>query len=310
MKFGFRWTFSDLLSITEASITQKASISLISTELRPLDDFISLVFKLHNFLCFAIDKTVSLDSVTAYSTELTQKLDNGSTYKQPIKVYYQSAPDSETKSKIHGHDMLFLYGSVANDLEEILNRWLKNHQTSEPAFNLYFASKSGAYKYLDGNFLSLVQGIETLHRRNSQETSMPEEEFRNLVDTILQSVSADKEELIKEKLKYANELSLRKRLRKMIEPFERFFGGKDERRSFISKVVSTRNYLTHYDSELASKAARGRDLWMLYLKLEALFQLHFLRLVGIKDKSVSTIVEGNRALRDKLGIEPATTTPS
>ena len=206
--------------------------------------------------------------------------------------------------------MLFLYRDVVNEFEEILHRWLKNYETSEPAFNLYFASKSGAHKYLDGNFLSLVQGIETLHRRNSQETPMPEEEFSNLVDTILKNVPNDKKELIKEKLKYANELSLRKRLRKMIEPFRNFFGSSNGRQSFISKVASTRNYLTHYDSKLASEAASGKDLLMLYMKLEALFQLHFLRLIGIKDESISAIVEANRALRYKLGFEPLKPPPS
>ena len=280
MKLVFRWTLPSLPAITEARITQKAYISLISTKLRSLGDFIPLISKLHNFLCFAIDKTVSLESVTAYSTELTRNLDDGSTYEPPIKVYYQGTPHLETKSKIYWHDMLFLYRDVANDFEEILHRWLKNYETSEPAFNLYFASKSGAHKYLDGNFLSLVQGIETLHRRNSQETSMPEEEFSNLVDTILKNVPNDKKELIKEKLKYANELSLRKRLRKMIEPFRNFFGSSDERRSFIYKVVSTRNYLTHYDGNLVSKTASGKDLLMLYMKLEALFQLHFLHFLS------------------------------
>ena len=284
--------------ITEAGIRQKAYISLTSKRLRPINDFLELAFKLQNFLSFAIDETVSLDSVVGYMTQ-----EKGG-YEASTQVYYQSLPYSETKPKIHGRNMLFLYGNVESELEDILDGWLKNYKTSEPAFNLYFTSKSGAHKYLDGNFLSLVQGIETLHRRNSQETPMPEDEFSNLVDAMLRNVPDDKKELMKGRLKYANELSLRNRLREMIKPFEKFFGDNDERRSFIDKVVSTRNYLTHYDSELVSKAASGNDLWMLYTKLEALFQLHFLRLIGIKDESISAIVEGNFALRNKLGIEP------
>ena len=304
MRFGFRWTLPGFPSITEARITQKAYVALISTELRPLDDFVNLIFKIHTFLCFAINKIVSLESITAYSTELTQELGDGLTYELPIKVYYESLPQSETEPKIRLPEMLFLYRGIEKECEGIFNRWLKNYETSEPAFNLYFASKSGAYKILDGKFLSLVQGIETLHRRNSQETFMAKEEFSNLVDTISKSVPNDRREWIREKLKYANELSLRKRVGEMIEPFEDFFGSNTERKHFISKVVATRNYLTHYDSGIESQAASERDLWMLCLKLEALFQLHFLRLIGIKDEDISTIVEGNFDLRDKLGIEP------
>ena len=304
MRFGFRWTLPGFPSIIEARITQKAYVALISTELRPLDDFVTLIFKIHTFLCFAINKIVSLESITAYSTELTQELNDGSTYELPIKVYYESLPQSEAKPKIRLPDMLFLYRGIEKEREDIFNRWLKNYETSEPAFNLYFASKSGAYKYLDGKFLSLVQGIETLHRRNSQETFMSREEFSNLVDTISKSVPNDRREWIRKKLKYANELSLRKRVGEMIEPFEDFFGSNSERKHFIFKVVATRNYLTHYDSGIESQAASGRDLYMLCWKLEALFQLHFLRIIGIKDEDISAIVKENFDLRDKLGIGP------
>ena len=38
---------------TEACITRKVYISLASQDLRPIEYFLTLVFKLHNFLCFA-----------------------------------------------------------------------------------------------------------------------------------------------------------------------------------------------------------------------------------------------------------------
>ena len=303
MRFTFRGTLSVRDRITDAGVNQKAYISLKSAELRPLEDFTPLISKLHNFLCFAIDKIVSLESVTAYSTELTQKREDGLTYEPPIKVYYQSEPYSETLSRARWPNMLFPYGKVANEFGEIIVKWLDNYESLEPAFNLYFALKAGAHKYMDGKFLSLAQGIETLHRRNFQEKPMSQEEFSNLVGTILHAIPDDKKGWVEGKLKYANELSLRQRIGEMIRPFENFFGASSERKHFISKVVDTRNYLTHYDSRLASHAASGRDLWTLCMKLEALFQLHFLRLIGIKAESISAIVEGHNSLREKLGLQ-------
>ena len=306
LKFAFSGTLPSFVStnFTEASITQKAYISLKSKKLRSLEYFLDLVFKLHNFLCFAIDKTVSIDSVTGYSKEITQEIEYGKTREIPIKIYDQSEPNFETKPKVSRHNMLFGYDNVADQLEEILIKWLENYEISKPAFNLYFAARSGGHKYLDGKFLSLAQGIETLHRRNSQETQMPEDEFRNLIDTILNAVPDDgQRRWIDEKLKYANELSLRKRMKQMIEPFKGLFGNSQRRNSFISKVVDTRNYLTHYDSSLENKAAGVEDLWKLCLKLEALFQLHFLRLIGIDDNAIKSMVNENFALRNKLELE-------
>ena len=183
-------------------------------------------------------------------------------------------------------------------------KWVKNYEISEPAFNLYFSTKSGGQKYLDGKFLSLAQGIETLHRRNSQETQMPEEEFSTLKDKILKAIPNQKQnEWIKTKLEYANELSLRKRIKQMIEPFKDLFGNAGKRNSFISKVVVTRNYLTHYDSNLESEAAHGEELWKLYRKLEALFQLHFLQLIGMDIESIKSIAKENKDLCYNLGLE-------
>lgn len=300
LAFTFGWTLPVASTVTEAKITQKAYISLTSESLRSIDDFLAVVFKINNFLCFATDETVSLDSATAYSYEITRDSGNGKNHEIPIKVYYRSIPLSEVKPKVQWHGMLFRYGQIATQLEIILNNWLNNYETSEPAFNLYFASKSGAHRYLDGRFLSLAQGIETLHRRNSKETMMAEGEFNHLVATILKGCPSQKQEWLKKRLEYANELPLRHRLRQMLEPFENLYGDSKQRKHFIGKVIDTRNYLTHYDAKLAQQVARGEELWKLCMKLEGLFQLHFLRLVGLDGESISNLVRESHALRRKL----------
>lgn len=300
MAFTFSWIPPIAPTVIEAKITQKAYITLASESLRPIEDFLAIVFKLNNFLCFATDETVSLDSVTGFSHEIIRDIGKGETREVPIEIYYESIPDSKMKPKVQRHNMLFSYEHVANDLERMLANWFANYETSAPAFNLYFASKSGAHKYLDGKFLSLVQGIETLHRRNSQETLMPESEFNDLVTTISKACPNDKQDWLNEKLQYANELSLRQRIKQMIEPFQHLYGSPKECQSFVGKVVATRNYLTHYDSRLAKQSANGEELWKLCMKLEALFQLHFLRLIGLDGKTIDNIVEKNHALRNKL----------
>ncbi len=288
---------------TKISINQKAYISLISEELQPIECFLELVSKVHNFLRFAIDETVLIDSIIGYSNEITQELEEVKNYEVPIEIYYQSTLNSEERLEIHRPDMLFCYKDVADQIEEILTKWLKNYDIYEPTFNLYFASVSSGQKYLEWKFLSLAQGIETLHRRSSQEKEMSEGEFIKIKKNVLEIIPDEKQEWLETRLKYANELSLRKRIKKMMQPFKDLFGNGRERNSFISKVVDTRNYLTHYDSGLKAKAASRESLWKLCMKLEALFQLHFLRLIGMNIESIKSIVNKNSSLRDKLGLE-------
>ena len=98
---------------------------------------------------------------------------------------------------------------------------------------------------------------------------------------------------------------MRNRLRHLIEPFQELFGISSERKSFVNKVIDLRNYWTHYDQDLedVEKSVTTEELWELCLKLEALFQLHFLKLVGMDIEVIRSIAQKNVALQRKLGFE-------
>ena len=297
MIFGFEVSVPTGLSITEARISQKAYIRLKSTKLRPLDDFLSLMFNLHRFFCFAVDQRISVISVTGYTSDITSGEKNREV---PIKVYFRTPLYSKNEPKIHRQYMLFNYQDVKYDLEGIIVNWLQKHDVFKEAFNEYFAAKYGAYTYLEGEFLSLVRGIEVLHSKGSKDTEMPEEQFENLVSGILENTPKDNHEWVKRKLRYANVLSLRKRMKEILKPFQHLYGDKKKRNSFISKVVNTRNYLTHFGGNLAEDAAKGNDLWTLSMKLEALFRLHFLKMIGMDSTVIDNVVEKNRNFRQTL----------
>ena len=299
MRFCFEMGVPTGFSITEARISQKAFIRLKSRKLRPLDEYLSLIYKIHQFFCFAVDATVSLISVIGYSSEITSEQEN---QKIPINIYYRNTLHSEKTPEIHRHYMLFGYRDVTDKLEGILTNWLQKHDVLKEALNEYFAAKYGAYEYLEGEFLSLVRGIEVLHRKNSQDTEMPEKQFRDVVNGILKNAPIEQKEWIERKLKYANKLSLQKRMKEMLKPFQHLYGNEAKRKSFINKVVLTRNYLTHFDGDLAGDAVKGNDLWALSMKLEVLFRLHFLKMIGLDSTFIDKVVEENRNLRSKLGI--------
>ena len=129
---------------------------------------------------------------------------------------------------------------------------------------------------------------------------MPEEEFGEILDSVLSACPGNRQEWLKGRLRYANEPSLRRRLRAMIEPFERFFGDARQQNTFIAKVTVTRNYLTHYDPNLESQAAKGRNLWELTAGLEALFQLHLLRSIGFDAKRIDQSLQRPSNLQRRL----------
>ena len=298
--FTFAWTYPSLGNVTEAKISQKAYIKLISKKLLPLQSFISISFKLTNFLCFAIDQTVSITSVTAYSYDLKSKIGEDKEYEVPIKIYYPSLPFSQNPPKIEWHTMLFRYQNISETLPKVLSKWLDAYDRIEPAFNLYFASKTGAHKYIDGKFLSLSQGIETFHRRTSNESVMPDKEFEKITTGLLDACPKDRKKWLEGKLVYSNELNLRTRLKQIVKNFETFYGSIKNRKSFINQIVNTRNYLTHYDINLKSSACSGAQLVDLCMKMECLFQLHFMKKIGFSNEQIGAVVDNNYKFNQKL----------
>lgn len=87
---------------------------------------------------------------------------------------------------------------------------------------------------------------------------------------------------------------------KKLEPFRALLGTSQERSKLIRSIVNTRNHLTHYDKSLESVAVGGRDLWLLCLKMEAIFQLHLLQVLGFKQEEVKSIFDNSIELQQKL----------
>ena len=260
---------SNDLILNEAKITQKIYFKLVSQDVRELNEFFSVVRKITTFLCFAIDKTVSLDGMRATSNDLCQDIGDGRTKLIQIGIYYRSQPYSKDEPKIYRHDMLFGFKEIQNDAENIINKWIEAYEQIAPAFNLYFSAKMETQQYLEERFSTLVQGLEAYHRGTSNE-------------------------------KPNNDLSLRNRIKRIIEPFNDIIGARKKQEELINSIVDTRNYLTHYNPKLESKAAKGADLSTLCRKMELLFQLHFLQLIGFSREQIDSIVANCRGLQWKI----------
>ena len=91
--------------------------------------------------------------------------------------------------------------------------WFAKADWLDPVCALYFGTLYNPSRYLDLNFLSLVHAIEAYHRRGSDETDKPAGEHEARLKEILDAAPAAYRDWLGEKLRYSNELSLRRRLK-------------------------------------------------------------------------------------------------
>ncbi|PSV17153.1 hypothetical protein C0W59_03360 [Photobacterium kishitanii] len=302
LEICFAYTLPGSPHTTEAKITQRTYFKLSSEALKPLDDFIDIAYKLTNFLCFAIDTTVALKNVSATSSLQTDKMD-GKEYPIQVKIFYQSIPFADKAPSQSWHKMLFTYGTIKNNAQDVFNNWLNAYEVISPTLSLYFSTKNGAQKYLDGKFLALAQGLETYHRRTSDEQLMDPSEFTALISTISENCPEEHIDWLRGRLMHGNEINLSKRLKRIIEPFKDKLGDKKNRKKILRQIVDTRNYLTHYNEDLKNNYANGADLWNLCQKMEAIFQLHFLKVIGFNNQEIDSVVENCYPLRHKIDID-------
>ena len=251
----FAWKPPGFPMTKRAEVSQKTYFKLISKEARELDEFTAIASKITAFLCFVMNEIVCLDKISATNDDLRQSMGNGRTDPIPVEIYCRTWPYAKDEPVINELDMLFGFEEKQNRIESLINKWLENYEQITPAFDLYFLTKAGTLPSLDLHFLTLVQALEAFHRRTSGE-----------------------------------KLSLKNRLEKMTQPFDNFMCG-ENRPGLIKSIKDTRNYLTHYDSDLESKAAKGKVLEFLCIKMNALFRLQFLKLIGFDEQEINAIVD-------------------
>lgn len=277
LQFHARWSGPILGQVvSKVEISQHWSVHLICEEPHSVDSLLNVVSRIRNFLYFAMDKITYLKFIRGYSP--AHKVIYGANRKTELKtisVHYKSSPMEPEEIKTPWYHMLFPYSWVRCDLEKLLNQWLIEHERHDSAFNLYFDVRSGIYLQSETRFLSLVQSIESLHRKMCRDATSS-----------------------------ANEIPLRHRLTSMLGEFADLYGEKKKRKTLIKSIIATRNYLTHRDDEMKGKSAKGQDLFVLHEKLEALFQLQILRLIGMDSATIFKIVENNRSIQGKLGRNP------
>lgn len=296
----FCWTPPGLPVTKEAIITQKIYFKLASDHDRPLIEYISTAYKITTLMCFATDRTVCIERVSATSKAIVRDVEGGKQIPVSVDLYYQSLPYDKREQKIDQHHMLFRYGQIKEDAERVINKWIAAYETIAPALNLYFSVRTGTHKYLESKFLALAQGLETLHRRTSDETMMDKTEFKNLTDAIVSHCPEEHKKWLSERLVYANEINLSRRLKFIVASFGKHIGSSEDRSKLVRSIVNTRNYLTHYDESNRDSAVSGVELLPLCLKMEAVFQLHLLKILGFTSEEIDSVCDNNSDIQRKL----------
>jgi len=254
-------------SLSPLMITQKTYFKLQIDTAQELSKFIDIAQRLTTFICFVIDQIVSLKEVSAASDALVQELGRGKTYR--VDLYYRSFPFVQEKPDLKRIDR-GIFGFDEERFGKIIDKWISAYEPMPAALNLYFSARAEAHKHLDGKFLALVQGLECFIKRE-----YPGEDLKS-----------------------------REYLKRFIKPFDSHLGNSEKQRDeLIEKIRNKRNDLTHPSENPQGKIVYGQEFVSLYYKVEALFQLNFMKLIGFSHEEITLALSRCYRLRQRIEFE-------
>ena len=289
----------------EEKITQETFFKLASENALEFKQFLSVAYKIVDLLRLATNETVSLDSMSATSDNFVQDIEEDETTPIPINIYSRGGIYPKNVPHIDQLHMLFGFSDIQNDAEGMINKWIDIYGAYEDALILYFSAQSTRERDLRSKFLSLAQGLEVYHRKaygeEQDENTVGEVERQELIACLIEHCPEEKHDWLRRRLEYPDDVNLLKRIKELINPFFKEIIG-IKRSKLARKISVTRNYLTHYNPDLESEAAKGGDLYVLCLKMELLFELHFLELMGFTPEKIKSIADKCPKLRWKRSV--------
>jgi hypothetical protein len=281
--------------ISKYTLEQEMFWEARASSARQLESWLDDFYHLRNFISLGVGRPVYPVSIRAtVSVEIPQGSKLERTH--DVEVYYTTHNEYELEKLVDPSRMLFTLANIHPFYQEALTLWFQKADVLRPVYDLYFSTLYNPKLYLEGRFLSLAQALETYHRRMVGGTYLTETEYADLNAAFLSAldsfkIDADAKNAFRGKLQYLNEFSLRKRVRDVINSLG---GGTLEfipdPGRFASRIVDTRNYLTHYNPSLKANAAEGETLFHLTELLRFLLELCLLRELGLPEELRAQIV--------------------
>lgn len=281
----------------EVTIKQNTEIKIETSEEKLFEDFREIMYHIQNFLTLGTTKPVYPLTITGL-TEVNKKIIEDKVYYPTVKIFYQLSDIPKRHKIFFPNDMLFTFKDISDRFELLLKNWFEKKDFLEPVCNLYFGTFYNPRMYIEDQFLSLIQSIESFHRCTFEGKYLPDEDYKEVYDTLLKAipegVGSELKDRLMEYLKYGNEFSLRKRLKEIFEEYKEILDKFIEnKKDFIEKVVNTRNYFTHHGMELKEHAASGEDLYHLTQKLRMCLEICLLTEIGFSSEEIKVLISKN-----------------
>ena len=247
-----------------------------------LKTFFSLLNDLGQFITMLVGEPSYVKKLRLY--------DSGT---MPVDVFFPSTIRKE--KTIDTADMCFPLGDISVIVQTLVESWFGSLRLLGPVYDLLFGTLFGQDAFVRTKFLSLTQALESFHRRTQDATYTSASDYSVVLNALVTAIPKDAPAPLKKRLsdslKYANEYSLRKRIKELLQSLSQ--GTLEALKisdiaTTAELIVKTRNYLTHFDDESKTSLV-GDAVGMHYMneRLTTLLFILILKRLGLDESSAT-----------------------
>lgn len=268
------------------SIQTSAYLRIRSSTPKDLEWYFEQIGKVTTLLSLASGSAMAPDQVTA-------KLADDRPNVQILVALREAKYCSFQKH----HDFYMLRDNTGVALEQIVKRWFEIYDSVAMPSQLLLSVLNSEKLWLHVEFLSLMQALEGLHRAILPGLYVTVEQYEGirqaLSNAIPKHTASDHKDALRAKIKYGNEISLRKRLAALVErlPIEmrkHILGGDGV---IPQSWIATRNYYTHWDEASKGAVLNGIEMHRAHVRMRHLLRALYLSLIGIPDIAITNSLQ-------------------
>ncbi len=308
--FGYRGPNYDSVQ-KHVMIEQSASVVVTMKASRSLKSYLRIHKHMVNFLHLATRDSVYITDISATVSATIGDGESATERKIPVTIFVAVGALPPEKA-VSPHEMAFLYEDIAERRMEVMSAWFQKSELLHHACSVLFGSLYGRKLYLENRVIGVIQAAEAIHRLifgGSYERSDRYQDslYQRLIQAIPEYLDRDYRESLKSRLRFANEYSLRRRIRELAracpkEIILEMIGSGKAVEQFINKLVNLRNSLTHHSSDGEGLSGiKSRAHWMIQTT-KIILEIVLLKQIGFSGDDIRELVDRNYIYKQEISM--------
>lgn len=287
-------------STTSFTITANCYVKVAPDEPQSIDWHLTVASKIQSLASLCSGRHLPLRLLFLDGPEIRYSREIA----RPVEVHVYASMIHPESQKTRKHEIPMVRATDFPDpADRLLQKWFDSYEELSSALYLFLTVLADRAMFTNVRFSLAIQALEVFHRRNSPGRIISDEEHAALqvalIAAIPEGTSRPMQEKIKGVLSFSNEPSLRQRLRALLKEVEEQFGeaptGYDK--AFVSRLVDTRNYYTHYSPELEGKTLEGLDMHYAIRRIVLLLIALLLVRIGLPPATVREAINKHREFK-------------